>query len=345
MNKKPVRNLRRVELLRKYYEVDDEAKIVRLSFHYEKAKDMLYTDVGDIHHPQLSPDLLNKLNELIPSLPIGYKIDVNFHIQDYQGYDPHTLLETFNDSLEWKQYVYMRQRKRTWLKATMMIVVGLLLLLLLVLGPIYGWFGNGIENDIVSEVIDISGTVFIWEAVTMLFIERPEDNILGLRIRRRVSSIGFYDGESDVSFVKEKSSDVFENWDEGGRLVRFASWATLLSSAALIGMSFANVFIIYSIFNTTSLHLPQAILLTVFSVLETVCLFVAGVGGLCKYSGLNNRFTRFVGPYAFVLLAIIIALVIASAVTMNPKIILSSIFSLIINLFYIAGYLIDRFSR
>ncbi len=345
MKRNQITNPRKLELLKKYYEVEEENKIVRLSFHYEEAKDMLYTDVGDVNHPQLSPDVSSKLNELIPSLPLGYKIAVNFHINDYQGYDPNTLLETFNDSLEWGQYVYAKKRKRTWLNAILMVVVGLLLLLLYVFGDNYGWFGSGLQSDIITEVIDIIGTVFIWEAVTMVFIEHTDDSILGLRIRRRVSSIGFYEGESDHSLVVENSSDVFKKWDEGGGVNRFASWSTLLSSAALIGMAFSNIFVIYSVFKNFDLSLAQSIVFMVLATLETICQFIAGAGGLCKYSGLDNKFTRFVGPYSFVLLGVIIAMIVTSIVISSPRIIVNSVFSLIINVFYIIGYLIDRFAK
>lgn len=342
--KKEKAALRQWELLKKYYEVDEENKKITIAFHYEKASDILNKEIGNEEHPQFKKEILDQLNDLIPSLPIGYKIDIVVNIQDYEGYSPNQLLETFNDALELNQYYYQKQKKKTWLRATSMIVVGILLTLFYVFGLQKEWFGSAIQSDIVTAVIDSVSCVFIWEAVTMLFIDRPEGAILGIRIRRRVSVIRLFDGVTGKLLIQETAEDALKSWADLKPITKFGEWALLISSAAFIGTAFANLFTIYNISSSTATNPLVKTLLITLTLIEILVLLCAGIGGYCRYLGIHNKFSSFVSYYVVLLTLVLIGLIIASIFVDNFSIFVHGIFSLVINIFFIVGYLIQRIS-
>ena len=43
------------------------------------------------------------------------------------------------------------------------------------------WFGEGIKAEVIAETINIAAWVFVWEAVSMLFLEKSEQKIFALR--------------------------------------------------------------------------------------------------------------------------------------------------------------------
>ena len=85
---------------------------------------------------------------------------------------------------------------------------------------------------------------------------------------------------------------------------------------------------------------PVFVLLSVFF---SIIHLLAGFGGLAKYMGKKSLLSKFVGPYAIVMFVVIIASIILSAVRLNMTLLVSSISSFVINIFYVAGYLIDRY--
>ena len=91
---------RQIELLGKYYPIDREKKLVTVTLRYEKVTDLLSEEVGISTRPQLNPEVLEKINRIIPTIPIGYQIELEFDVKDYEGFEPHQIMETFNDALE-----------------------------------------------------------------------------------------------------------------------------------------------------------------------------------------------------------------------------------------------------
>lgn len=152
---------RQIELLKQRYDVDEENKIISISLRYDKVSDIVMTNVGKKEYPQFDPSVFENIENLFDDFPMNYQAEIKFDIADYEGFEPNKIMTSFNDSLELTQYSARRHRKNKWLIATIMTLVGVVFLFLLAMGQINGWFGEGVNEEVITEIIDIIGCVFI----------------------------------------------------------------------------------------------------------------------------------------------------------------------------------------
>ena len=175
----------------------------------------------------------------------------------------------------------------------------------------------------------------------MLFLEHSEKSELGLRMKNRVASIALYEQGNEEPFCKEQSIDIFGKWEDDSRLRKAGELFALISSAGFICMAFYDFFSLYTILRSgASLPVHPALLVT-FVVLFGALHLIAGIGGLFKYVGKDNFFSRFVGPYALVMSISIILAIIFSALSLGLPAVIATLSSFILNIFYVAAYLID----
>lgn len=67
-------NERQLLLLKKYYQVDEENKIISINVHYDKASDFLNTSIGNNNNPIIRDEALENVNSIIQSIPVVYKV-------------------------------------------------------------------------------------------------------------------------------------------------------------------------------------------------------------------------------------------------------------------------------
>ena len=73
---------RRLELMKKRFDVDEENKIVKLDLHYDHIDELLDTNVY-ANVPSFDREKFGKIKEFITDFPIEYKVDVNMYVDDY----------------------------------------------------------------------------------------------------------------------------------------------------------------------------------------------------------------------------------------------------------------------
>ena len=55
------REQEQIDLLKKYYEIDDEKRIIKVILHYASIDEILLCDIESINHPQFDESLFNKI--------------------------------------------------------------------------------------------------------------------------------------------------------------------------------------------------------------------------------------------------------------------------------------------
>ena len=314
-------NERQLLLLKKYYQVDEENKIITINVHYDKASDFLNTSIGNNNNPIIRDEALENVNNIIQSIPVVYKVRINFDIKDYENYNPKNIIQSFNDTLELNQYTSRRLRQRKNLIAATLILVGVILLCFMVIGKNKIWFGEGIKAEVIAETINIAAWVFVWEAVSMLFLEKSEQKIFALRIRTRVSEIAML--ETD----------------------RNNKMATLISSMILIFISFYTLYSLITGIITNTFSGFFLIVVIVVSIISILAYFFAGIAGLRNYIGKINGISKFMGIYVAILIVNYVITIIGQITNSNLSIIFSTIGSVVINFLYISGYIIDKYYK
>ena len=58
-------NKRQIELLEKYYNIDNENKIISIDLHYQKVSDILLTNEGNINYPLFKNEIIETVNNAI----------------------------------------------------------------------------------------------------------------------------------------------------------------------------------------------------------------------------------------------------------------------------------------
>lgn len=338
-------NERQLILLKKYYQVDEENKIVTINVYYDKASDFLNTSIGNVDNPIIRDDALENVNSIIQSIPVVYKVKINFDIKDYENYDPKNIIQSFNDTLELNQYTSRRLRQRKNLIAATLILVGVILLCFMVIGKNKTWFGEGIKAEVISETINIAAWVFVWEAVSMLFLEKSEQKIFALRIRTRVSEIIMLENSSNKILACESSESIFGKWDNESKLKRYSKMATLVSSMVLIFTAFYTT---YDLISGLTLDLISNFLswiAVIIYIISIIAYLLAGIAGIRRYVGKTGGISKMMGVYVVILLFNYVIMIINFISAPSFSIILSSIGSLIINFLYISGYFIDKYYK
>ncbi len=335
-------NKRQIELLEKYYNIDNENKIISIDLHYQKVSDILLTNEGNINYPLFKNEIIETVNNAIKRTPRDFKINIVFDIEDYENYNPKQIIESFNDTLELGQYSARRSKQTKNLIAAILILIGIILLFFMIIGNNNNWFKEGIKSDIISEVIDIAAWVFIWEAVTMLFLEQPEQNKLALLIRRKVVQITMLKSGIKEPLYVENTNSIFNNWEDESKIKKFGRNCLLISSSAFLFLAIFNIYNLFSILLKNDLSTPKIIISVIITIISCVISILAGLGGIFKYIGKKNILANFVQPYAIFLTIIIIINIVINSIYFNYVGLISIIPSFIINILYIIGYKIEK---
>lgn len=341
-NKNLFENKRQIELLEKYYVVDNDKKIINIDLHYPKSSDILLNNEGNINCPLFKNEILETVNNSIERTPKDYKVNIIFDIEDYENYNPKQIIESFNDTLELGQYSARRGKQLKNLIASILILVGIILLFFMIIGKNNNWFEEGIKSDIISEVIDIAAWVFIWEAVTMIFLEQPEQNKFALKIRRKVVQITMLKKGNNEPLYLENTNSIFNNWEGESKIKSVGRNCLLISSSAYLFLALFDIYSLCKYLLANDLTIFTIATLIIFTIISSGVSILAGLGGLFKYIGKKNVLANFVRPYAIFLSIIIIINIIINSIDFNYFGLLSIIPSFLINILYIIGYRIDK---
>lgn len=212
----------------------------------------------------------------------------------------------------------------------------------MIIGNNNNWFKEGIKSDIISEVIDIAAWVFIWEAVTMLFLEQPEQSKLALLIRRKVVQITMLKSGIKEPLYVENTNSIFNNWEDESKIKKFGRNCLLISSSSFLFLAIFNIYNLFSILLKNDLSTPKIIISVIITIISCVISIFAGLGGIFKYIGKKNILANFVQPYAIFLTIIIIINIVINSIYFNYVGLISIIPSFIINILYIIGYKIEK---
>lgn len=341
----PVR-ARQIELLKKYYEVDEEKRTVKVKLSYEKASELLTDDYSSETHPEFNSGILIRTSEVISRIPLGYKIDLQFAVDDYEGHNAKTLLESFNDAVEMRHYSVLGEGKRNGLRIALLLVAGIVSLVFMIAGASAGWFGSDTTKDLITEVIDIIGWVFIWEAVSIMFLSPSEERMQSIKLRTRVNSIAFIDGESEKLLSEEKCENVFNQWAEESNIKKLSKEMLLVAGSGFLAIAISSLISnIAEITQLGSQYSPLFICLyALFLTMSFIVMCIAGIGAISTYIG-HGPFKKFVGFFGAINLVLSITSIVLSFVdsagTTNWKLLVSGIFSLVFYLLYATGWLLS----
>lgn len=218
------------KLIKKYIEVDEENKTVKVTLKYEKASDLISNDVNDT--PFLKEEVYEKITRLITEIPGRYKYNFVIVIDDFENYTSKDLMEIIEDYFGIKYFENKKSLRRKRYAAASLLIAGTIFLILSILASSLKWLGNETSRTILNEILDIVAWVFIWESATIYYLEGFALKAKQKIIKNKINSITIenkkdknlteyndkiFHEEKDlidtINTIKDKIEDKFEDKD------------------------------------------------------------------------------------------------------------------------------------
>ncbi len=297
--------IHQISLLEKYYDIDKEKKEINVKLYYDKASDLLDFAVGDVGKEMFNNDVLEKVNEVTDKFPSDYKTNIFFVVNDFEGYSVDVLTEKLKDIIDLNSFQVIKNRKRTWFTAAILVLVGFILLLILGVGKANDWMEESVKKEVIEEMLDITSWVFIWQAVTVLFLEHSDLSKMGGKFIYRIKSVSFMDNK--LNNLKTINKDeLLESWDNDSKVSSIRKVLLLISSTIIIAIGLYQISDLVSYIVKEKHTASDVTFEIIFDVIGIVIYVLAGVGGLYKY--MNKPRFRILSKILAVFLGLVIVL-------------------------------------
>ncbi len=336
-------NEREIELLNKYYEVDNKKRITTMPLHYDKASDLINNKIISKDNYLFDYEELSNINQMIKRIPIMYKININFQIDDYEDYEPEKLMSGFNDALELNQYNLFREKRYKFFKAGILLAIGILVLFIAVFAKLNNWFSNQ-EQTVAYEVFDIIGWVFIWEMVTVAFLTPSELLVNSTIFKLRVLDVKFLDSENNI-VIEESLKDLSKKWRTERKIEFFSKWALLISGISFLVMGSLNIVVNFS---NIPFYLEgiekesQAYIVIIVILLDFLVSILEILGGIAALFRYNGRISLTKISVVFSILISLLSIVLFYAYVSDISKAFQAFAPLLISILYISGLITNQ---
>lgn len=152
------------DILSRYFDVNGKTVKVRLNF--DTFSELIDQSIGDNTVEKLNSTLFDKLAEVFELIPRKYKIEADVYIKDFGDYTAEEAEKIVKDNIALLVYSLALERRKKIITGLSLLGGGVALLLL-------SYFLN--KHDIAQiwfDIINISGTLLVWESANIAIIER-----------------------------------------------------------------------------------------------------------------------------------------------------------------------------
>lgn len=180
MKRKELRALRK-NLLSKYYEIDNKTAKVKLF--YDTFEELINQNFGDNNVELINSSLFDDIQNAIEYLPLGYHIDIEIYIKEFREYTLEEASKIMKENILMKGYKSGVDSYRTLRNGIALCLSGILLL-------VASYFCSSMDwPSIIFDIINISGTLFIWDACEKVLIENNDRKKEMKRYIKKVKNI------------------------------------------------------------------------------------------------------------------------------------------------------------
>ena len=303
----------RYELMKKKFDVDEEKKIVKLNLHYDKASDLLEEHL-ETKAPTFNREKFGVMKDIVSDFPVEYKADLNIKVDDYEGFTPDEMLESFDDAVDLTVISGTKAHRKKWIQITLLLIGGILVLYLLARGLLGEWMGlSETTRDVLKEVFDISAWVFVWQAVSLMFLTPTQDRMIYITLAKRIHEVYLLDKDGNI-LAKEKYNDTHSNEFNERRMHVVAKYLLLIAGAAFFAVGLAHLVDFgsnmvdlisnWSAYTSSDMQVSivAIIVVMVLDFLVTGFEVIAGVAALLTFTGRAPRFQKLVIPFGSIII-------------------------------------------
>ncbi|MDE6661041.1 MAG: hypothetical protein K2J93_04415 [Anaeroplasmataceae bacterium] len=178
------------DILKDYFIVDGNTLTAEL--YYDTFAELIDQNMGNDKVEKLNETLFDKVNEILNLVPRKYQIHFAIHIRDLGEYKFEEVERILKKNLKLKIYGFVLERKRKHITSLSLLFGGIILLLA-------SYFLSRLEwPQLIFDVINISGTLLVWEAADVSLIERNEEI---KKMKQYVKKV------KDIRLIQEEQKD------------------------------------------------------------------------------------------------------------------------------------------
>lgn len=157
----------RLNLLKKYYKLEKNTATVEL--YYDTFSELISAELGGENVERLNSSLISRIDEALSLVPGKYKIIIDVKIRNFENYSESECRRIIRENIMLKIYSLKAENRQKNRTSIFLAITGIGLLLLSYL------FGSIKWPVITYDVINISGTLLVWEAVSEFVLERGDN--------------------------------------------------------------------------------------------------------------------------------------------------------------------------
>ena len=154
-----------MEILQNYFSIQDN--IATLKLVYDTFAELVNPNFGDDKIEKLNDTLFSDIREAVSLLPKKYKLDLQIVIKDFGEYSKEECEKIIIQNVKLSAYQTLKQKSKKLAAGWSLIGIGAITLLLSYIFH---------DQSLWFDLINISGTLFVWEGVNMAFIEKSFEN-------------------------------------------------------------------------------------------------------------------------------------------------------------------------
>ena len=173
-------------MLSHYFTIKDKVATIRLNF--DDFSELVDQSIGDDGVEKLNSTLFDKLSEIFAIIPPKYKIQVEIYVKDFGNYELCEAEKIVRQNFALLIYSFDLERRRKIITGLSLLGGGVALLLV-------SYFLSKLNlPQILFDVINISGTLLVWEAANITLIERSADKKRLRQFVRKFSDVRLLQG-------------------------------------------------------------------------------------------------------------------------------------------------------
>ena len=180
-----IRKKLQLEILQNYFSFQGNVATLRLV--YDTFAELINPNFGDDKIEKLNERLFTDIREALELLPRRYKLNLHIVINDFGPYTIEECQTIVEHNVLLSAYSALKMRRIKMGSGLAMVGVGAIILLLSYL------FRSG-SAELWFDLLNISGTLFVWEGVNLAFIERNKEARIEKKLAKMIQSVTFEKG-------------------------------------------------------------------------------------------------------------------------------------------------------
>ncbi len=168
----------KMQLLQNYFSI--EGNVATLQLVYDTFSELINPNFGDGNIEKLNDKLFSDIGEAVSLLPSKFKLNLHILIKDFGDYTQNECEKIIRQNVYLAAYRTLKENRRKLLSGGSLILTGAAILILSYLLR---------NHELWFDLINISGTLFVWEGVNMAFLERSLENRATRKLARAIKNI------------------------------------------------------------------------------------------------------------------------------------------------------------